>query len=332
MERSKRLIGYTLASLKDNFARTRDPLGLTRTYWAGWSEGCGFALDGKTVLITGRMYQMLPYIRQATRMIPTARRVLALAGAVRVMPVIGRWTTDPILRLLAGRQGGFHRRGRDVLQGIAAGLQCAACQPVYRPELDCYGGALLYDLGLQEEVLNHLAKILADFRQRGISEIVTIDPHTTQMFKIATAAGGEGAIRVRNYLEVLDDLPSWSLSVHGTGLPETFVIHDSCVLTRDLGIDDSAHRIAERLGITLIRPESSGRDTACCGGPIEYAFPELSMQVAGLRARELADAGKNVLVACPICLLNLSRHEKDYGMRVWDFGEVLGAAAAAGKA
>jgi len=328
MERSKRLIGYTLTSLKDNFSRTGDPLGLKGVYWAGWSDGCGLPLEGDAVLVTGRMYQMLPYIRQATRMIPAARRVLSLAGADRAMPAIGRWITDPALRLLAGSRGDFHQRGDSVLQGIAAGLGCAGCRPVYRHERDVYGGALLYDLGLQDDVFAHLAKVLSDFRRQGISDIVTVDPHTTLMFKTAASKmGGEGGIRVRHYLELFDTVASGSLSVRGTGLPTSFVIHDSCVLTRELDIGDRVHRLADRIGIRLTRPESAGQDTACCGGPVEYAFPELSMQVAERRAKELADAGQDVLVACPICLLNLSRYEKDLGIRVWDVGEVLGAAA-----
>ncbi len=331
MDQSKRLVGYTLTSLKDNFVRTGDPLGLKGAYWAGWSDGCGLPLEGDTVLVTGRMYQMLPYIRQATRMIPVARRVLAMAGADRIMSAVGRWITDPTLRLLAGSRGGFHRRGRRVLRGIAAGLGCVGCRPVYRPETDVYGGALLYDLGLQDDVFSHLATVLADFRGRGVSEIVTVDPHTTLMFKIAARMqDGEGGIRVRHYLELFDALPAGSLSARGTGLPTSFVIHDSCVLTRELDIGDRVNRIIDQLGIALTRPESAGHDTACCGGPVEYAFPELSMQVAERRAVELAEAGKDVLVACPICLLNLSRYENDFGIRVWDIGEVLGIAAATG--
>jgi len=86
--------------------------------------------------------------------------------------------------------------------------------------------------------------------------------------------------------------------------------------------------VLERLGIEVVEPENAGRNTACCGGPVEYAFADLSRSISCIRARELADRGRDVLVACPICLVNLMKHERDLGIRVWDMGEILAAALA----
>ena len=44
-----------------------------------------------------------------------------------------------------------------------------------------------------------------------------------------------------------------------------------------------------------------------------------------MRAAELSQWGENVVVTCPICLINLAKHEQEFGLRVWDLGELLNA-------
>jgi len=133
---------------------------------------------------------------------------------------------------------------------------------------------------------------------------------------------------VRHYLQVLAPHAATEAARRAPGLPERIVLHDSCVMIRDLDIVTRARTVLERLGIEVVEPENAGRNTACCGGPVEYAFADLSRSISCIRARELADRGRDVLVACPICLVNLMKHERDLGIRVWDMGEILAAAFA----
>jgi Fe-S oxidoreductase len=81
--------------------------------------------------------------------------------------------------------------------------------------------------------------------------------------------------------------------------------------------------VLQTLGIEIIEPENTGINTACCGGPVEYAYADLSRSISGMRAKELAQTCSDVLVTCPICLINLMRHEDALGLRIWDIGELL---------
>jgi Fe-S oxidoreductase len=325
MAPTKRLMGYTLSTLRENLQRSGDPLGLRFPYWGAWSRGRGLAQGGTRLLMTGRMYQMLPYIQQATDMIPAVRRMLAVKGADRLLAAVQRRVGNAALRLLAARRGTLQRRATRALQGIAAGLQQAGCRTAYHPAADPYGGALLHDLGLQDDARAHLAGVLAGFQRQGIREIITVDPHTTWMLRMAARDGLAGDIRVQHYLEIFDGPRRARLTLPHGPRPASFVLHDACVLTRELGLGERVRQLAGALGATLALPADAGCDTACCGGPVEYAFPELSCRVSALRARELARHGNQILVTCPICLVNLARHEKDLGIRVWDLGELLWA-------
>ncbi|MFH1481134.1 MAG: heterodisulfide reductase-related iron-sulfur binding cluster, partial [Pseudomonadota bacterium] len=72
-----------------------------------------------------------------------------------------------------------------------------------------------------------------------------------------------------------------------------------------------------------LEPENTKLNTACCGGPVEYAFDKLTDDVATIRIKELASIGKDIIVNCPICLVNLWKYEQEWGIRIWDMGELL---------
>jgi glycolate oxidase iron-sulfur subunit len=130
-------------------------------------------------------------------------------------------------------------------------------------------------------------------------------------------------LQVVHYLDLLrEHLPALGQAA-GSGAPIELVMHDSCVMTRSLDIIEQGREVMANVGVDLAEPENNRVNTACCGGPIEYAFPQLSRRVSSLRAHELASHGRKVLVTCPICLINLAHYENELGLRVGDLGEVL---------
>ncbi|MBN2032563.1 MAG: (Fe-S)-binding protein, partial [Deltaproteobacteria bacterium] len=76
----------------------------------------------------------------------------------------------------------------------------------------------------------------------------------------------------------------------------------------------------------VVEPENTGINTACCGGPVEYAYRDLSSSISFIRGGELSRFCRDVLVTCPICMINLMKHEKELGIRVWDMGEIMNLA------
>ena len=78
MQSSKALVSQALLTLKSNLERSGDPLGLKKPYWTDWAGGCRLPKTGKTVLLTARMYQMLPYVVQATTMVQKIKPLLPL--------------------------------------------------------------------------------------------------------------------------------------------------------------------------------------------------------------------------------------------------------------
>lgn len=333
MRSSKVLVAQALKTIEGNLARTGDPLGLRKVYWTRWAEGLGLPRQGATVLFTARMYQMLPYVVQATGLAAAAQPVLPaleVNALARMAELAGALAADPVLRLTAGGAREIRRRGETALKGIAAALGAAGIRPAYLGDREPYSGVLLYDLGLEDAVAPVARSVHQTLRLAGARTVVTTDPHTTFMLREVYPRLIPGFnLDVRHYLQVLASSTAPAAKRPAPGLPKKIVIHDSCVMTRDLDIVTPARTVLGRLGIEVAEPASSGRDTACCGGPVEYAFADLSHSISNIRARELADRGTDILVACPICLINLMKHEKALGIRVWDMGEILSLAGSA---
>jgi Fe-S oxidoreductase len=324
MRRSKRFVSEVLTALKNNIQRTGDPLGMKGVYWTEWAKGLPLPKEGDTVLLTARMYQMLPYISQVTNIVSSAKPLLSRSGLGGIVNVGNRLMGDKVIRLGALGSGKVRTKGTNALRGIASALSAVGAMPAYLYEHEPYSGVLLYDLGLDEYIEEHVKRVYRLLKERNVENVVGVDPHTTFMLREVYPRYIEDyTIKVKHYLEILLENVEALKEASKKSLEGEYVIHDSCYLTRELGVIEQLRTICESVGITLIEPENARLDTACCGGPIEYAFRDLTEKVSRMRIQELFSLSKDVVVVCPICLLNLQKYEKELGINVWDMGELL---------
>ncbi len=325
---TRRVIAQALSTLQRNTLHTGDPMGFNQDYWTGWAQGLGLPREGSPCIYTGRMYQMLPFAQQASKLANRYQGWLACPGMSQLMSWGNRVAGEKTLRRLAASDQEIGARGARSLKGIAAGLRAVGLEPGYLFDAEPYSGVLLHDLGADPGARKQAGRLAALFKSRGVDQVVAVDPHTVHFLREVFPEYAEGAgVTVKHYLELL--APAAERLRPRAALPmDQVVVHDSCVMARYLGIVDQVRAVAEALGLEVLEPPNRGQDTACCGGPIEYGFEELCGEVSLLRARELAEVGSQVMVTCPICLLNLARHEQELGLRVWDLGELLGLALA----
>ena len=324
MKRSKRFVSEVLTTLKDNIQSTGDPLGMKEVYWASWAKDLNLPRQGDTVLLTGRMYQMLPYIMQVTKIISSARPFLSRSGFGAFVNMGNRLMGDKVIRFRALGASAMKKKSREVLQGIVSALSAAGSIPAYLYEDDPYSGVLLYDLGLDAYIKEHIKKVYHVLKDHKVNRVICVDPHTTFMLrKVYPAHIDHFDIEVRHYLEILSENADLLGDSCTNPLNKEYVIHDSCYLTRELSVVEQVRRVAGSIGITLREPGNAKLDTSCCGGPIEYAFQDLTEKVSRARMQELAVISRDIIVECPICLINLSKYEKEMGVKVWDMGELL---------
>ena len=174
-----------------------------------------------------------------------------------------------------------------------------------------------------EVVEDHARKVHAVFKKYGVKTVITIDPHTTTMLRSTYPRILKGYdVEVKSYLEVLAERGFGSNGHTATQLDGEVVLHDSCVFARYEGVVDEPRELLAAAGLTLRDPQNTGRQTWCCGGPVESLYPAKAAANAEKRVAQLRDAGSDAVTMCPMCYVNLS-NAAGSTMRFKDISEYL---------
>ncbi len=286
------------------------PFPVGRDVCTGWAQGLGLARGGRRVLYTSCMYQLYPYVKSVTGLLESLG---AHRGGLRAR-VAARGGS--LARFLARPSGKDVERSRTILRNIVSLLRRGGVEVGYLYEEEPYSGALLYELGFEEDFARHAGRVVDVLAGRGVEEVVTVDPHTHHVLTRVYPNYVDVPFKVRSWLEL-------AKPTHANRMGKV-TVHDSCLYARFLGMYHAYRGLLDAVGIERVEdPYVTGKETSmCCGGPIEAVAPDLSRSVAELRLRRLSALSRTIVVACPICLANLSRAAVD--VEVLDLAEVLG--------
>jgi len=248
--------GDVIGILADNLRLRRSVLPLSAKVATKWTEGLGLPHGGETVLYTGLMYQLIPYIEGLVKAEMRfgdswLGKYTGLGRKVNRVVNISAFMARPS----AEERAIYDQVPINVVHLLRkAGVEFGALY-----EEDLYSGALAYDLGADEVLAEHAKRVHAVFKKRGVKTVITIDPHTTTMLRSVYPKVLEGYdIEVRSYLEVLAD-KGFGTNGHVTKiLSGEVVVHDSCVFARYEGIVDEPRELLAAAGVTIRDPENTG--------------------------------------------------------------------------
>ncbi len=318
--------GDVIGILADNLRLRKSVLPLPTRVATKWTEGLDLPRGGETVLYTGMMYQLIPYIEGLVKA-ETKLGDSWLAGLTGLGRRVNRLVNISafMARPSAAERAVYNRVPIDVVHLLRkAGVEFGALY-----EDDLYSGALAYDLGADEVVAEHARRVQAVFRRHGVKNVITIDPHTTTMLRSVYPKLLEGYdVEVRSYLEVLAEKGLVaSRDGANAGLSADVVMHDSCVFARYEGLVDEPRELLAAAGVTVRDPENARRQTWCCGGPVESLYPAKAAANAAKRVAQLRDVAPDCVTMCPMCFVNLSTAAGDT-MRFTDISQYLREACA----
>ncbi len=308
-----------LALLSQNLRYRAHVFPLPARSLVSWAEGLGLARGGKTILYTGHLYQLLPYLR-----VLREREQGLVRGKdwlSRLAPVLNPWINVSRLAILGREERRLQEYYTGVLRGVVKLLRKCGVEPGYLYEKEYYPGTLAYDLGLEGVFELQARRVVRAFREAGVRTIITVDPHSTALLReVYPQLFPDWDFEVRSYLEILFH-QSRHLPLRGE--EGVYLWHDSCVYVRYLGVVEEPREILKRAGLEIREPRFSREITRCCGGPAETLFPEKAGELARARMEELSTLGPGtVITLCPICHFNL-RAVSGPDQRVEDFVRVL---------
>ena len=195
----------------------------------------------------------------------------------------------------------------------AAILQKLGYPLCYNDE-EVYSGALLYELGYQDDLITYAERVSALIKNSGAKTVVCLSPHAAEMLKLIypSLISDFPKVEVRTFVELIweqkDKLPKINYD-------QSVAIHDSCRLARELNIAEEIREVLDCVGVHYHEPFRNKKWTTCCGGPSKLVYPEISQTIAARRVAELQDTGAQVfLTTCPYCLAALEgAHDQKSG-------------------
>ncbi len=310
--------------LADNLRFRRSVLPISSKKATRWAHDLAIPRGGETVVYTGTMYQLIPYIEKLVgleqrlgdsslaRFSGLARKANRMVNGISL-----------VARPAAAERAEYDR----VPANVAKLLRKAGVEFGYLYEDDLYAGALAHDLGADDVVALHAKRIAEVFRKHGVRQAITIDPHTTNMLRSVFPKLVEGYdVRVQSYLEVLADR---DLPIEAQ-ISGNVVIHDSCLYARCENVVEAPRELLAETGLTVGEPSNARAMTWCCGGPAESLFPKTAAAVAANRIDQLSKVSNECVTMCPICLVNL-RKAANGTMKFRDISEYLVEATSSSK-
>ena len=293
--------GETIGILADNLRIRKSVLPISKKSATRWAKGLGLPKGGETVLYTGLMYQMIPFIDAMNK----AQEKIEdswLANFVKAGRAINKLVNVSSFMALPAK--GLQETCNQILVNIARLLRQAGVDFGYLYEDDLYSGALIYDLGVDDLLAAHARAVHAVFKKYGVKNVITVDPHTTNMLRSVYPALIKGYdLQVKSYMEVLVERNIEPLNDLGAEV----AIHDSCVYARYENVLGEQRTLLEKAGVAVKEPVYSGQFTYCCGGPAESLFPKKAKVNARERVAQMKEAAGSGVTMCPICFVNLQK-------------------------
>ncbi len=286
--------------LADNIKKTRNPFGAGNKTMNKWWKKADLPTQGDTMLYTGLMYQLMPYIKKTTHQIERFEDT-KLADYVWLQKYAPKLLVKLAFVFMAGKKD--KEASNNILKAMVKLLNKSDVNFFYNPKLDFYSGILLYDLGDNEGFIEHAKFVAEKLKSNGINKLITVDPHTTYALKILYPKYTGESFEVQTYFELL--------SLRSKNGSRRITLHDPCFYGRYLELSDVPARVLSDMGFECVPIRNSGLHTNCCGGPAESISPKLSGEVVDRRIQELETTDAPLVAMCPICLGNLRKAGAD---------------------
>jgi Fe-S oxidoreductase len=249
----------------------------------------------------------------------------------------GRWADNSSVETYDGQEylfyvgcvSSFDERGQKAAKALAELLLKAGVSfGILGPAEECDGNEV--HLMGESRIFEMLkGKNTSLFRQKGVKKIITLSPHSLNVFRNDYPEGFE----VWHYTSVLGGLIEKGKLKPSAKLDAKVTYHDPCFLGRHAGEYESPRQVLTAIpGLKLVEMERNRENAFCCGGGSGNFYTDFfgggANSPARIRVREAAETGADVIAgACPACAVMLGEAVKDEGlaekMAVKDVAEIL---------
>lgn len=166
---------------------------------------------------------------------------------------------------------------------------------------------------------------LANFREYGVKEIVTLSPHCMNALK---KEYGDTGIKISHYTEIVAEMIANGAITPRGSYGKKVIYHDPCFLGKQNGIYDEPRAILKSVKDLEFLEFSRSREVSLCceggGGRMFFEVEATYQRNAEVRILDAAEKGAEVIAtACPFCVMTLEDPATEKGLVVREISEIL---------
>jgi heterodisulfide reductase subunit D len=170
-------------------------------------------------------------------------------------------------------------------------------------------GSTMMRTGLSEATRGMVLRNIERFEKASPSVIVTSCAGCYKTIRQDYPKFGKLPAPIVHITELVSDLISSGKLSPEIKIDKTVTFHDPCHLGRHNGLYEQPRKILESIpGLKLVEMERNREDARCCGagGGVKTAFPDLAMDISGLRVADAEAVSAEMLsTSCPFCYQSL---------------------------
>ena len=231
--------------------------------------------------------------------------------------------------LYIGCTSSYDRRAQKIALSLVKVFQASGVRYGYLGEDEpCCGESALSvgHLPYFHDISSNAARL---FRDRGVTDVVTVSPHCYDVFKRHYPAVDQ-CIKPIHYTEYVEKLISDGRLSISTTIGKRVTYQDPCYLGRHNKVYDAPRAVINAIpGIELIEMTESGIDGLCCGGGGGRMWLETKAgeRFSDARVQQALETNADSLItACPFCVVCLEDSLKsipECEMQVLDVAELV---------
>ena len=231
--------------------------------------------------------------------------------------------------LYIGCTSSYDQRAQKIAVALVRLLRRAGVEfGILGEEEPCCGEAVL-SVGHQDYFAEVASQTMQVFKERGVSQIISISPHCYDVFRNHYPLH-ESEFLPLHYTQYLSKLIAEGRLEFDEPLNLKVTFQDPCYLGRANGEYDAPRRTLGSIpGIELVEMENSAEDGLCCGGGGGRMWLEtpLGERFSDLRVEQALHTGADILAtACPFCVTCLEdslKARKGAPIEVFDIAELV---------
>jgi len=231
-----------------------------------------------------------------------------------------------------GCTASYETRAQKVAQALVKILRFAEVAFGTLGELEPCSGEEVLSLGHKPYFQEIAQKAATTFKERGVTRLVTTDPHSYDAFKNHYPDSIQ-PVHYSQYLAELIEDDRLHLKFNINDTPVKIAFHDPCYLARHNAEIEAPRRVLAAIpGVEIVELMNTGVDTLCCGGGGGRMWIDTppGERFSNIRISEAVETGIDILVtACPYCIACLEDSVKGQrigNLAVMDLAEVVAMA------